>query len=146
ICLLNSSAIIAPLPYLEACRYSIFIVTPLPGPSSGSRVRDCNRTADAVPVTGGGRYGAGRQRRIRCVGQRRSRRLRMGLAATALVRVHRDEVVRIGPGLRAVVIRWPAYVPMASAGGRSLIAALPGAGNTIFCAASSLLTWLLAKL
>src|SRR5215475_2614986 len=28
ICLLNSSATMAPLPYLEACRYSIFMVTP----------------------------------------------------------------------------------------------------------------------
>src|ERR1022692_1429730 len=34
ICLLNSSATIAPLPYLEACRYSIFMVNPLPEFSS----------------------------------------------------------------------------------------------------------------
>src|SRR5262249_40162756 len=34
----------APLPYVEACRYSIFIVTPLPGSSSGSSVRGSNRT------------------------------------------------------------------------------------------------------
>src|SRR5215831_12886392 len=49
ICLLNSSATMAPLPYLEACRYSIFIVTPLPGSSSGPSARGCNRTVGAMP-------------------------------------------------------------------------------------------------